>query len=98
MSEELAKQFAIRLPNGELYSQCSASIFGTPECKVVVFDTEEQAGQVLNNLKAVAAQLGIPGWAGWIEHRICSPFSATDPTAAFVDDVTKWAAQQGGEA
>lgn len=97
MSDELTKQYAIRLPNGDLYSQCQTTVFGHHETTVVVFDTEDQARRVLDNLKLAATQLGIPGWVGQIEWRACSPFSNTDLGKSFADEVTKWAAQQGDE-
>ena len=99
MSDGFTRQFAIRLPDGRLFAQCTRShIFGgAHEPEVVIFDTSDQAQNMLDALALQAAQLGITAWAGTIESRLCSPFSVTDPGEGFAAEVEKWAAQQGGE-
>jgi len=104
MSGEFTTQWAIRLPSGELLTYqppCThaAHIFGAcpPPRRVVVFDDKSEAEVHLDALSKQAAALGVTSWMGRIEQRTCSPFSVTDPGAGFVDEVTKWAEQQGGE-
>ncbi|MCG7596310.1 hypothetical protein [Mycobacterium sp. PSTR-4-N] len=96
---DFATQFAIRLPNGELYTRCQHShLFGT-QCdrEPVVFDTREQAENGITMLARSAQELGIDNWAdlACIESRLCSPFSQTDPGEQFVDELTKWTERQG---
>ncbi len=99
MANDFAKQYAIRLPSGELFSNSTCNIFGghNHEPEVVVFDRRDQAEATLAMLKRQAVQLGISEWAGRIEERLCSPFSVTDPGAGFAAEVEKWAEAQGGD-
>lgn len=104
MSNEFTTQYAVRLPNGELFSVPAACnhgsfIFGMepPAPRPVVMNDRAEAEKLLDSLKCQAAQLGITGWAGQIEQRTCSPFSVTDPSAGLGDEVEKWAGTQGGD-
>lgn len=96
-AEDFTRQYAIRLPNGGLYSRSRSShIFGASiETETFVFDTPEQAEGVVGMLARHAAEIGITGWVGHVEHRLRSPFSNSDPGEQFANEVAKWAAQQG---
>lgn len=101
MSDDFTRQFAIRLPNGELFSTPEvggwyASLLGVsprPQ-RVVVYDSREEAETALQAMQEKGAQMGITLVAS-IESRLCSPFSQTDPGEQFVDELTKWAERQG---
>lgn len=103
MSDGFTTQYAIRLPNGELFSNSSCThgsfIFSghQHDPEPVVFDRREQAEAVIAMLVKQAAVLGIVSWTGQIEQRTCSPFSVTDPSVGLADEIEKWAGQQGGE-
>lgn len=84
-------QFAIRLPDGNLYLHPMSG-------SVVTWSEREGAELVLAQLQAHAASIGIPGYIGTIEHRYCTPFIADgDPAEQLVDELTAWLQQQGGK-
>ncbi len=101
-NDEFTRQWAIRLPNGELLTYqppCthSAHLFGAcpPPRRAVVFDDVADAEATLEVCRRQARDLGITEWGGVIEQRVCSAFSVTDPSAQFADEVERWV--QGGE-
>lgn len=93
---DLSYQFAIRMPNGELFSGYTESLFalslwgGTRTKTVYVYDTREEAQQQLDALRQLAADLGVADWLGSIVTRVCSPFSSADPARDFADEVDRW--------
>jgi hypothetical protein len=87
-------QYAIRLPDGTLF----ATHQGHEGCPAlpVVFDELAAAQHALHHLRHQAVMFGVTDLAAFIEQRICSPFSVTDPGLDFAEQVTRWAARQGG--
>lgn len=55
-----------------------------------VWYDRKEAEKALTQLQAQAKQMGIEYWHGQVVERLCSPFTAPQEQAAFVDDITDW--------
>lgn len=88
-------QYAIRLPDGTLFTTQHG--YGDCPALPVVFDTLTDAQHALCHLRRQASMFGITDLAACIEQRICSPFSVTDPSVDFAEQVMRWVARQGGK-
>lgn len=89
-------QYAIRMPNGKLYSSKSGySIFGQSViAKVFVWDDPGAAAEQLDQLRDAAQAIGVDDWLGVVVQRVCSEFSTADPVEEFASEIEKWAAEQ----
>lgn len=87
---DFATQYAIRLPDGELFkSPHNGAVWTWSE-----FDG---ALHVLRQLQEQAHAMGIAAYGGSIVHRYCTPFVGDDDNAAaLIDELTAWLAQQTG--
>lgn len=92
-------EFAIAMPNGELYrrqpSVSFASLFGRTETtvdegEVVLYQSRAEADAALRGLVRRAADVGVDGWCGYVVQRLCSPFTVHDPAAQFAGEVEAW--------
>jgi hypothetical protein len=86
-------QFAIRLPDGELYLSPMSGA-------VVTWSSREGAEHVLAQLREYAQSMGIREYAGAIVRRYCTPFvgEGQDVAAEMFEELTKWLAQNSGGA
>ena len=98
---EYTKQYAIRLPNGQLHAHqpggyvISGGIISYVQdeeaiAEPVVYDTLEEAQAGIERFQAQAAHMGITEWLGHIETRHCTPFSHTEPSADMLSDLESW--------
>lgn len=100
--QEFVRQFAIRMPNGELWHRPGSGMFegmfGLPNAprRAAIWDTPAEAAEALQGIRDKAAQMGISEWFGVVVQRLCTPFTQGDPTEHFADEVTQWMQQQGG--
>ena len=86
---DFERQYAIRLPNGNLFNipvpePNPFSFFGRsqPEHqpRVMVFDTEEDALRVLAQLQREASKVGVPNLGATIVPRLVGPWGDMDLT------------------
>lgn len=93
---ELIKQWAIRKPDGELVSFQNESIFAglfggmTSEPEPRIFDSCDAALSALQSIQEEAMKRYGLRWYGVIEHRLCTPFSVTDPAEQLVSEIEQW--------
>lgn len=106
MAEEFVRQFAIRMPNGQLYCKPRhnwPAYFGLgldlpdPAPQPYIWDTRDEATATLQSLRGAATEMGIVEWFGVIVERICTPFTQGDPAEHFAAEVDQWVREQGGE-
>lgn len=93
-------QFAVRLPNGDLYLKPTArammaSVFGgmAYDCprELAVFDDRADAEEVLDEMRKVAREVGVDNLGATIVTRLCSPFVGEhEDGTEFVKAVTEW--------
>ena len=100
---KLTYQYAIRMPNGELFSGYASSdsflialgaVTGAQTRCVSTWNSRTGAEKKLQELRDRAADLGVGDWLGVIVQRVCSPFSDCDPAEQFVDEINQW--MEGG--
>ncbi len=98
---EFTKQYAVRLPNGQLHAHKAGGyavhngvfIYMTDEDaepEPVVYDTIEEAEESIKRFQQQAAHMGIIEWMGHIETRYCTPFTSTEPSAEMLSDLESW--------
>lgn len=85
---EMQKQWAIRLPDGALYGRPENYMRPT-EVTPLVFDTEEEAKRVLDQLVHSACAIGVHQLAATLTHRYVSEWSNHDVVEGFVAEVEK---------
>jgi hypothetical protein len=99
-------QYAIRLPNGALYCRPKASAYNTmaymfgatarePQRELAVFDDRADVEKLLNDMREMAAEVGVDNLGCCIVQRLCSPFTSDDPGDEFAAAVIEWVARQG---
>jgi len=91
-------QWAIRLPDGQLWRQPYMMPWGelaTPD-EPTVFARRAEAERALERIRQQAAVIGID-WHGWLEFRLCTPFSRTDPAETLVAELEEWMRRHGGD-
>jgi len=88
-TNEFTLQFAIRLPDGNLWlSPLSGA--------VVTWSDRPGAEHVLEQLKIQAASIGL-GFLGTIVYRYCTPFiDETANGSGLVDELTAWLQRETG--
>lgn len=64
---------------------------------VAIFDAQIKADVLLKQLRAKATAVGVDNWGGAVVSRICSPFTADDPSVTFAEQVCQWARENGGQ-
>lgn len=98
---EFTKQYAIRLPNGQLHAHHPGGYVVNngvisyvqdeeAEAEPVVYDSLEEVEEGIKRFQAQAAHMGITEWLGHIETRYCTPFSDTEPSADMLSDLESW--------
>ncbi len=103
MTNDFTKQWAIAMPNGELWRnqcQCHGGMFGVcfHNPPPSTFDSRAEAEHTLHQIRAVQARdMGVTDWAGHIVQRLCSPFTVHDPAEQFGTAVEDWLKTQGGQ-
>jgi hypothetical protein len=94
-------QYAVRLPNGDLFTTPKPTayspvmqFFGAtqePMRELAVFDELSDAEEALEQMRRVAAQVGVDNLGATIVTRICSPFLADhDDAGGFVAHINEW--------
>ncbi|MCV7205280.1 hypothetical protein H7J71_25060 [Mycolicibacterium peregrinum] len=88
---DFAIQYAIQLPNGQLYLSPQSGA-------VVTWSEREGAEYVLDQLAAHSHHMGMTDWTAHIVHRYCTPFVPLDQALAeqMIDELTTWLHKQGG--
>lgn len=90
LPEGFTLQYAVRLPDGELYA--------SPNDHPYLWSTREGAELMLEVLSQRAHAMGARDWHGRIEYQVCSPFLVPDDQAAgrLADEIQAWLQQQTG--
>lgn len=109
MNAEFTRQYAIRMPDGALYSRPAysstwASLFGdrgsggNDDQRIPqVWDSRESADSALSDMRKRAADLGVGDWFGVVVQRLCTPFTSADPGERLVSELQTWLSEQGDE-
>ena len=95
------KQYAIRLPNGQLHAhkpsgwtivdgRISYAQDEEADPEPVVYDSLEDAQYAIEAFQQRAAHMGITEWLGHIETRYCSEFTHTEPSEGMLNDLQKF--------
>ncbi|QRY43144.1 hypothetical protein JVX93_21610 [Mycolicibacterium boenickei] len=89
---DLIRQYAIRKPDGELWEPQTEGLFGGlfSSTEPRIFDSFDTALRTLQRIQAEAMERYGITWYGVIEHRLCTPFSVTDPSAQLVSEIQQW--------
>lgn len=89
-SNEFATQWAIELPDGELFKSAMSGA-------VITWSERAGAEHVLEQLRVQASFMGITEYGGRIGRRFCTPFIFdTDNGDALMDELSKWLSEQTG--
>lgn len=109
VKNDFTHQYAIALPNGELYSRPEsfggswlANLglglgpgYSAPEPRPFVWNSHAEAEAHLQTLRQTAAGVGVE-LLGVVVQRVCSPFFVTDPGPALVAELEAWL-DEGGD-
>lgn len=88
--EVYATQFAIRLPDGNLYLSPMSGA-------VVTWSERAGAEYVMEQLRAHATHIGAGTWDAQIVYRYCTPFVCEgDDAGRLVDELTAWLQRETG--
>lgn len=94
MSNEFTIQWAVRLPDGQMFLH---PVSGA----AVTWSSREGAQYVLDQLREQARAMGVHNYAGALVRRYCTPFigeaDGQDVAAAMIDEITEWLHRQGGK-
>lgn len=63
-----------------------------------IFDNRKDAENLLGQIQAQAAAVGVTHWGGTVVTQLCTPFTPGDPAESFWPAIAAWLSTQGMEA
>lgn len=102
--QEDPEDYSVPSPLRDMYRTFSF-MFGTPPVEKSpspagprIFSDHGQAEELLDELKAKAAEVGVDNWGGAVVERLCTPFTSGDPSVEFAEAIVAWVRENGGAA